>query len=407
MMGRWIQNIFRGYVVVTIRGRNVATWINTAVQEGIDLWDVRRAGPDQFLVSIAWKDFWRIRPLLRRAGCKARVHKKSGAPFWKRSLRRRPVFVLGAVLFVLLLWGSSQIVWTVHVEGNHSLEDEEILSVAESVGLRPGMWIPGLPDTDVLQAELLDKMPKLAWVGIRIQGTAVYIQVVEKIPGVEKNPSVPQHIVAGARGVIEQILVRKGVAHVQRGMLVEPGQLLISGVVGPDGQQTVSAEGTVLAHVWYTSDVEIPMTFVREGLTGEKISRTYLLLGQWPLLLWGHATIPFADYQERAEDEMLAWGKTILPLGLRRVDYYEVDKVHGNRRREEALQKALETASNDVLAGLPRGGRVAGQKVLKEEQKNGKLYVRVWTDVLEDIGVPKPIVAAPQTPAPAPPTTSQ
>ena len=58
-----------------------------------------------------------IRPIAKKTGCRVRILRKKGLPFWFTGIGKKNIF-LGAVVFVVLFYIMTSFVWTVEVIGN-------------------------------------------------------------------------------------------------------------------------------------------------------------------------------------------------------------------------------------------------------------------------------------------------
>jgi similar to stage IV sporulation protein len=388
MLGRWLWDFIKGYIIVQIYGNRIPEIINQATRENILLWEIRYHKDGSVMFKMRRQDFWQLLPHIRRTRTKVRFGRRIGLPFYIKRATHRKTFLIGAGLFAVSLYFLTSIVWNVEIEGTDKLSPETIRAAAKQAGIYRGQWLGRLPDTDILQAELLDKVPELSWVGVSIHGTKVHIQVVEKVPGIKPESNNPQNIVATKKGTIRDIFVSKGKATVTRGQLVNPGDMLISGSLG-GGTVHVAAKGKVEADVWYTSEVTIPLSTKRMVYTGEHVNKDYLVLGSFPIQIWGYGKPPYPAYNASEDDRTFTIGSFTFPIKWRKVDIKEVHEELVTLTREEARQKALETARADVGTKMGKDGRVIAQKILQEKLEHGKLYVKVWTDVVEDIGKPQ------------------
>jgi similar to stage IV sporulation protein len=339
-------------------------------------------------MTILRSDVSRLRPLLRQTKSKIHFGKRTGLPFLWQGTWRRKSFLAGAVLFLSFLYVLTSVIWSVEVEGNKKLSPETILAAAEASGIHKGAWIARLPDTLVLQAEILDKVPELSWAGVSIQGTKVRIQVLEKIPSVKPSPNSPQHIVAGKKGIIERVLADKGIVKVQPGQLVNPGEIVISGDLG-DGKTTVHASGRVEAKVWYTTELVIPLEQTRKVYTGQSYKKKYAVIGSFPVQVWGYGQNPYARYEELAVDQEFHVGSFTIPIQIRHTEVKEILEEKISLTEEEAKLEALKQSQADIHAGIGENGRIVSQKILHLRIEHGNLYIKVLSEVIEDIGKPQ------------------
>ncbi|MFC4767958.1 sporulation protein YqfD [Effusibacillus consociatus] len=389
MFSRLLLDYYKGFVVVTITGNRLPLLVNLANEAGLWIRDIVYRSNGSIQMTILRSDVRRLRPLLKQTKSKIHFGKRTGLPFlWQRAWRRK-TFLAGSIVFLCFLYALTSVVWSIEVDGTKKLSPETILAAAESTGIHKGAWIGRLPDTALLQAEILDKVPELSWVGVSVEGTKVRIQVLEKIPPVQPAPNQPQHIVAGKKGVIERVLAEKGVVQVQPGQLVNPGEVVISGSLG-DGRSAVHAKGIVEAKVWYTTRMQIPLEQGRKVYTGQSFKKKYFILGSFPIQVWGYGQNPYANSEEQAVDQEFHIGSFTFPVKVRHVDVKETvdDKIAFTEA--EAKQEALRQAEADVTARIGGKGRITSQDILHVRIEHGKLDVEVFTEVIEDIGKPQP-----------------
>lgn len=395
MLGRWLLDFWRGYVVVQLRGPQVPELVNLATGAGIELWEISRTKNGAYRMKMHRDDVRRLVTLLRQTGTKIRFERKLGVPFLAWRAWRRKFFLAGALAFLIALNVSTSLIWNVEVVGDlKRVSPETVEEAAAQIGLHRGAWLGKLPDADILQNQLLDKVPELSWVGVQTQGTKISIQVVEKIEGTKPAPTDPQHIVATKQGTIREIYPHKGIKAVKRGDFVQPGQVLISGTLG-DGATNVHATGQVKAAVWYKSTVSVPLQAEHKSYTGNAVEKQFLTFWGYPVQIWGYGQIPFTQMEEHPEDEVLEIGGFVFPIQYRHTVYREVEIEKVKLTEAEAVQRGLELARADVAGKMGKNGMVETQKVLQKEMKDGKLEIQVLNVVVEDIGQPQAFTPAP------------
>ncbi|MFD2171096.1 sporulation protein YqfD [Tumebacillus lipolyticus] len=389
MLGRWLLDFWHGYVVMSLRGERIPELLNRATEQGILFWEIKQVGENVYRLKMHRKDVARLRALLSKTRTRIRFERKRGVPFLAWRARRRKFFVAGALTFFISLYALTSFVWEVEVSGDlQRLQQERILQAASEIGIHRGMRIGKLPDTDILQNQLLDKIPELFWAGVQIQGTKISIQVVEKVPGIEAPSNQPQNIVASKKGVVKQIQPHRGVAMVKRETLVVPGQVLISGTLD-DGKTRVHASGVVKAAVWYTSKLTVALKTSRKAFTGEAVEKQFLTFFGHPVQIWGYGKVPFENAEETSEDKALKIGDFVFPIQFRTTTYQEVEAEQVTLTKEQAEEEALRLARMDLQGKIGEDAEFTKQKVLRSTIKDGNLEVEVFSEVLENIGTPQ------------------
>ncbi|MFP4975609.1 sporulation protein YqfD [Paenibacillus sp. CN-4] len=382
----------RGVVTVSVSGPRVEELINALGEAGIPLWGVKPE-PEGVRLHLLLPDFYALRPLLKRTGCRMRIRGRTGLPFRLARLWKRKFFVAGAVCFAVLLVLLSSMVWTVRVSGNERIASEDILEAAKLEGIRPYQWIWRLETPDKLSKALTLRLPGVSWVGVERQGTAVNIQVVESAEPEKQELYSPRHLVSRSDAVITEIIAEQGRPAVSRNTRVKKGDILISGILGDEeNSELVVAKGEVRGLVWHEYNIAVPLEAVSGTYTGERKDRYYLVLGNWAVQLWGYGKSGYAETRLLEELRPLTWRGQPLPLGWMTEKELEVRESRRTRTPEEARNEGIRLAKADLLTRYGTDSAVKSQKILHEKKENGKVYMKVLFEVEERIAQELPIV---------------
>jgi similar to stage IV sporulation protein len=298
------------------------------------------------------------------------------------------------MLFFMLLFLLSSLVWNVNVTGNEKLATEDILKAAKEEGIRPYQWIFRLKDADKLSRALSQKLPEASWIGVERKGTTITIQVVEAEKP-DKDPLVsPRHLVSSSDAVVTSIYAEQGRPLVQKNTRVKKGQVLISGVMG-DGEansQHVVAKGEVKGLVWHEYQLQVPLVQKRKVYTGDRKDKSYFVLGNRAIQLWGYGKEPFETSETLTELDPLTWRSFKLPVGWMTEKVMEVTEQQETLQPEEAKKLGIQGAIRDILAKYGTDSQIISQKILHEKKENGKVYMKVLFEVEESIAKELPIV---------------
>lgn len=392
-----------GYLTIRVEGERLEPFINMAMTRGIRLWDLRRTEAGALTARVRVSGFYSLRHIARINRCRMRIVRRHGFPFLAARLERRKMLALGAVCFLALLYILSSLVWFIEVVGNQQVPAQEILMVAEREGFRVGAPRWRL-DKQGLEKVLAREFPQVAFFGVKVRGTQVVIEVVEKrMPPPDGRQQGRAHLVAARSGVIEDVIVMKGDPLVKPGDTVQAGQMLISGILPVPGtgsltpppgvvlpppasleSEEVIAQGLVKARVWYQAYGENPVVERRRRPTGERAVRLRAVSLGHEVLVYGPREIPYADFER--EEREIRLGSSPVVLVWERVSEMEDEVIEYGVDRAKEL--AADKARQEIVEARMADSRVILEKVDAVELNDDNLVrVRVRVEALEDIGV--------------------
>ncbi len=385
----------KGKVTVELSGSRLTPIINEAIQKEIILGDIRFLDEERIRLTVLLPDFFRLVQIIRPSGVRMRILSKQGLPFLLSKMYKRKFFAAGIVLFIFLLTAMSSFVWKVEVEGNERIPEEKILAYAREAGVFPGQLKFRVPESDEIQHRLSMRLPQATWVGFRMEGTRAVITVVEKQEPEEKKERSPGpvHLVARRNALIYDMRVEQGKPVVQVNDMVKKGQLLVSGVYGDSGsERVVGAKGKVWGEVWYDSDVVVPLEQKRKVYTGNRDRGYYPYVASRVIRLPFLYPVPFKNFETVERVHVLRLFQWRLPIGWVEEERLEMKWVKRRLTPEEAIRLGKERARADVRERIGRDGRILMEKVLQPRVDNGKVYMKVHFDVIENIAVSQPIL---------------
>lgn len=349
--------------------------MNMAAFRGIYLWDVTREGA-AMTMKAAGSSLDILQACAEKTGCSMEVLGRGGLPVFFRRFRRRQVWTAGLLCFAAGLYLLSSFIWTVRVEGNERLTEEELLSVCGEMGLKPGVWKRRV-DTEAITNGLLLRFSDISWVSVGVEGTDVTIKLAETIEKAERiDRETPCDIVAAQDGVIVQITAERGTPKVQAGDVVKKGDILISSelIIGLEGEEQhtayTAAEGTITARIWKKLTEEIPLRYKEVVYNGVEKENHSLLFGERELDIL-HPDSGMEWERTMLEERPLALGDFTLPLRFRKEIWKECEILEKTRTMEETksiLEENLRKKTENLLSDY---GKIEDIKIRFEEYADG------------------------------------
>lgn len=378
---------WQGYVIIRISGKKLERLVNQMMNRRFAAWNIIRTTEEDAQLSIALKDFFKLRMLLKETGCRVHIVQKIGLPFLIRRMQHRIGLVVGAISFCILLYLFSMMIWTVEIEGVRLPEDEQLLrEELRSMGVKPGSFKFLVDDPLEIKHKMMESITDVTWVGFQFQGTQAILKVVEKtIPELEEKTS-PRHLVAKKKAIVYDLFVEQGQALVKPNQYVKPGDILVSGIIGSeDNQIIVSAKGKVLGEVWYETNISIPLKREKTVYTGEIAERFYLKVSSLPIKVWGFGEIPFEYFTRNQEEYKPEWRDWSIPITWAKETVRETEQVEETLTEEQAIQLAIQLSREDMRRNIHPNSEIKAENVLRKRIENGKVYIKMHYTVIEEI----------------------
>jgi len=392
-----------GYLIIIIEGQFPEKVINMALTRGIFLWDIVQIGEKEIGLKIRLYAFRPLARIARSCKCRVSIYERCGLPFHIKKVKTRKTLAMGGIMFILSMYILTSFIWVIEVKGVEDLTVNEIKNLAAQWGLKPGAVVKRV-DLDKIETAMQDSHPKLAWVGINIQGTKATIEISEKVLIPKTDEHKYANLISKEAGTIAEMLVLLGTSQVKEGDRIEKDQILISGYVYPeidvndDGTYTpggqpklVRAKGIVRAkveHVRRNSCALVEKIILK---TGAKSEQVLLKTGEKQIVLKGEEMPPYEHYLlETISKSIIAWRNIHVPVELITNIYWEEEHRVNNYGLEGAYREAIKRAEKDLTTILADDVKVLEKSVnlLPSEDKNS-VEVEVTWECIENVAVPQ------------------
>lgn len=383
-----IWNYFKGYVIFKIEGLNIERIINLAIQSGVYIWDVKRIDYTTIKAKTTINGYKEIEKILERTGCKSTIDLKVGYPFFISRLKGKKIIALGAMICFFLIIIFSSFVWSINIQGNKNIEENDIIKSLEEMGLYKGVLKYNV-NTNNIKNDLLIKYDKIAWIGIELNGIKANIKIIEKDKFPNKvSDNTPCNIVAKKNGIIHKVIAKNGDPVVKKGDIVKTNEVLISGTIIRDNTplRYVHSLGEVYARTFYEKAIKIPLYKITKEKTGKIYTKRIFKIGGFSFSI-DYKKIPYNKYILEKETKGLSiWRNKEIPIELIIEEYHEI-----NEKKivltEEAVKKSLEEKLVvDILKEIPEDAEILN-KSITFEKINNSIVGNITIESLESIGI--------------------
>ena len=399
-MFKFIWNYFKGYVIIKITGFSIERFLNLCLNKNIYISKLEEVN-DGVICRVSIKDFRQLKIISKKTGCKYKIVSKYGMPFFIFKNRKRKMFLIGAILFIFLLYYFSSFVWTIQVVGNKYIDSNQILSFCEEKGLYLGAYKKNI-DTKLLQTELKNNFDTISWTNVQIKGTLVTISLSENIPNkniVEINE--PCDIISSETGVITDIVTRTGRPLVKAKDVVKKGDILVSGQLflqeGEEikGTYNTYADADIKAKIEKEIKITVPFEYYTKEYTDNK-KAVYSLLAfnkNFKFNLF-NKNIEYENYDTIISRTQLRLSENFfLPFIIKKIEYKEYIPVKKTYSIDEAKIYADKLIIEKIIEEIDFSSDILDKQTIYEETQN-EIIATAKLTIIQDIGVKVPITSS-------------
>ncbi len=384
----------RGYVVVCAEGNFTERFLNICMRRGIFLWNVKRMGEARIFVCMGIQDFKNIRPIAAKTRTRIKIVRRCGVPFFLHRYRHRKTAAVGIALFFAVLWYFSGHVMGIDVTGNERIATEAVINELKGFGVYHGANIRRL-DNKLIQNQMMTKMEDIAWIGVNIKGSRVYIEIKERLDThISPGKDTPCNLIAANDGVVRVLEVKAGQSMVRPGQMVEKGDLLVSGAVDSNkaGVRYVHSFGEIYADTVYIREEEYPLEYTEKVYSGAEKKKHSLEIFGKKINLYFDSDMPFEYFDKNIETKEYRTAFDFIPaVSVVTEKYSEYVPEKRSRGEEETAELAKKEICERLNTEIPSEAEIKNINTVHTITENNTVKVRVEYECTENIAVQTPI----------------
>jgi similar to stage IV sporulation protein len=369
-------------------------FLTICTRRNLDVWKIRHLGEERLVMHMSLSTFKSIRQVCRRTRTHLSTLSRRGLPFLLHRFRKRKAALIGLLLTLIFLWYTSGHIMGITVFGNNRIPREEILTQLKACGISLGAPTKGI-DASVIRNRIMQEMDELAWIGVNVNGSRIYVEIVERL---EKEPGVdaqkPCHLVAIKDGIVESIEARQGQSMVKIGSGVREGDILVSGIVDNEarGFLYVHAYGDVFAKTTYSLSRDYPLVYDENVATGKHTARYTVSVFDLRVPLFWSTKAPYEQFiHEEKETEYRLPIERLPSLWIKKVSYQEQTTEHKTRSAHEALEQGITDLTEELKKSLPENAQIQDTQVSHTLTERNSLSLTVTLHCKENIAKELPI----------------
>lgn len=382
-----------GYLNIVIEGYYIERFINICKNKKILIWNLKRDKEIRLYLRTGIKDFKNICCIAKKTNCKIKIEQKKGLPFLLHRYKRRKIFFILLIIFILLLWISSNFVWNVEIKEESNQILENISQDISESGLQIGKLKSKVNTKEIINKIRL-KRKDIAWIGIELKGTNAIVKIVKA----DEKPEIINeeeycNIIANKAGIITKITAQKGTANVKVGDTVNIGDVLINGFMEGKytGTRYVHSKGKIEAKVWHTKNKKVLYNTTEKRETGNEEKKYEIMLNKFKINLYKRVS-NFKIYDTiETENKFKLFSDFYLPISIVTKTNKEIEEIQKVYNMEEAKNIGIKELEEELNNEIEDKDKIVNKNINTYEYEDG-IDVYVTYEVLENIGTNEKIV---------------
>lgn len=399
MRSEFFTGFFDGILTIRISGPFTERFFNICKHRKLNIFDIKRKGDGLVVFKTDVKSYREMRTPARRTKSRIKILKKFGLPFLIKRFKKRFPTGIGIIIILLMLGYANSHVMGITVFGNSQISTNEINSALKECGISLGTRTSSI-NNDTVRNKMMNKLDKLAWIGINAGGSRVYIEIVERI---EQDNSAGLkgsacNLVAAKDGIIKHTEIRSGQTLVKNGSGVLRGDILVSGIEDNNisGFSFTEAKGDVFAETRYKKSREYSFKYKEKcysGKTKNKYSISIMNI-ELPFYIKKESPYDFSDFNESTKEYKTPF-ELIPSLFIKKGEYIEFNEVEKTRTVDEAVRQGTEELTSELKNKLSDNAEIKECKTYHTLTEHGGVDVTVELICIENIAVQSPIFSSP------------
>lgn len=355
-------------------------FINILWKNNINIKNIRRIDITTIIFDIKLSDYATVKEFGTKTKIKIKILNRRGISFSIIKLEKRKTLIIGACIFIGLIYYLSTFIWDIKIQSSPKLPPYDIRQNLYSMGIKRGVN-KGNINVNEIEEKLQKTDENILWVRARVEGAILKVVVEErKIPPQIVPDDDPCNLVASKDAQIMRVYTKAGTSVVKNNELVKKGQILVKGEQGKEeSTYPVHADGKVIGKTFYEESSAVVVKGVKRVRTGNSIENIYIIVNNKRINIKNSLNLYKKCDKIEKQDYF-----------IKREIYYEVNEVPYSIDAQKAINDTAEKLYNNIIGKFDKEVKVIDKKI-SYEANNDSYIVHLLLIAEEDIAVPEKI----------------
>lgn len=369
------------YIRVQVVGKNVNNYLRWLIKQKIEAKDINNIIHNKLELTIHNRNYNELNKYSKTY--KVKIIKKQGVLKMFDDIRKNSFVLVSIMLAVSFLYFLSNIIFKIEIIYNDKEIIEKIKNELKKYDIEKYKLKKNYNYLNQVKEKILNNnKDSLEWLEIIEDGTKYIVKLVERKTEQKQNEFEYQSIVTSKDAIIMSIKASSGEKIKEINDYVKKGEVIVNGLLTkPDGTLIYQkAKATITGEVWYKIDIEYPLAYYEEKLTGK--SKNVFVINFF------NYKIPIFSYSKYKEFKIKTNNiieNRIIPISLSKEKQYEVEVKEEIYTWEEAISNAIETSKKKILENNSKIIEIKKIEILNKQSIDSKVKLNLFVSVIEDI----------------------
>ena len=369
------------YILVKIEGKNVSNYLRWLFKNKISIINIVLIKHNELKIIIDYKNYHLLNKYSKTY--KITILKKYGKLRLLDTIKNNRIIIICLIFAIFFICFLSHIIFSIDIVYNDSEINKIISKELAKYKIQKYHFKKSYNYLEKVKKQIIkDNKDIIEWLEIEESGTKYIVRIVERKIVKEKNEYEYQSIIAKKDATIVSIKAYNGEKIRNVNDYVKKGDSIISGTLTkPDGTNIYQrASGMVYGEVWYKVDIEYPLYYQEEKVTGKSkfVTSIYFLGKEIPLF-------PYKKYKQLTRQSKIIIEDNIIPLSIKKEKLFEVEIKEDIYTYEEAIIKAIDEAKKRLMNNNKDIIYLKDTQILSKSNLNSKIKLKLFFSVIEDI----------------------
>lgn len=373
--------IFSSNIKIRVSGRNINNFIRRIINNNINIVRLIPRGYKEVDLIIDYNDLEKIEKY--KTIYDVKIVRYYGKLHVIKFLKKNRFILLFLLIGSILIYFLSNMIFSIEVIHSNSEIIKLVTNELDKHGIKKYSFAKDYNTLEKIEKEILnDNKDSLEWMEIIRNGTRYIIRVEERIINREDDDSKNYDIVSSKNAVIRSIEAESGEKIKDINTYVKKGETIISAYISTPSEEKIlsTARGKVIGEVWYTIDINYPYYHHEVKYTGNKKKVLVFNFINKRISLFD-----FKKYKTFDKNIKSIFDNNVTPISLNYEYQYETEVIDDIYTKEEAKNRAVETAKEKLLLKYSNIKEVKDVTIVNEisndEQLNLTLFVKAYEDI--------------------------